>query len=460
MQFHPIERRISILLAAIMSLRLLGLFLILPVLSLYVDRYPGASIAAMGWVMGIYGLTQGLFQIPMGMLSDKIGRKPVIIGGLCVFAFGSWVATGATTVDGLIIGRALQGAGAVGSVILACLSDLTRQGVRAKAMAIVGITIGLSFSLAMILGPFLESKVGLKGLFATTGIMASIGVVVCYLWIPSPTCNTRRIEKASLIEVLKSGVLWRLNLSIFCSHAVFSASFLFIPKMLLHRLQWASSDVWQIYFPVLLCATMMMVPFLRRTIEPHRMKVVLMAAVLGWLGCIIGLLVIVNPWLWVVALVGFFGCFNVLEAQLPTLVSSCAPHRVRGSALGLYSTLQFLGIFFGGVLGGSLQAQFGLLGVGLGIGSILVTYLIFLKSLELPPYMVDRMLSFQASSLEVCERVRQDLIKLPGVLDLSWISEEGIFYLKLSNTVLFEHHFNIIEKSWRQQWPEALIKLF
>lgn len=458
--FHPIERRISVILASIMSLRLLGLFLVLPVLSLYVDKYAGASIAAMGWVMGIYGLTQGLFQIPMGMLSDKIGRKPVIMGGLCLFAFGSCVAAAATTVEGLMIGRALQGAGAVGSVILACLSDLTRQVVRAKAMAVVGVTIGLSFSLAMVLGPFLEPIIGLSGLFAVTGITACIGLIVCYVWVPSPVCNTRRIERASLIQVLRSGTLWRLNLSIFCSHAVFSASFLMIPKLLLSRLEWASSDVWQIYLPVLICSTMLMMPFLRRTADPSRMRNILMGSVAGWLLCILGLWLLSPPWLWILALIGFFACFNLLEAQLPTLVSSCAPYRVRGSALGLYSTLQFLGIFFGGVMGGTLLSRFGPQGMVVGIVCLLVVYLLFLKSLTLPVYVVDRMLAFQASSPEGCEAVRQDLIQSPGVLDVSWIPNEHIFYLRLSSPDLFENHLNSLEKAWRQQWPEVSIKLF
>ena len=458
--FHPVERRASLILSAIMSLRLLGLFLVLPVLSLYVDHYPGATIASMGWVMGIYGLTQGLFQIPMGMLSDKIGRKSVIIGGLFVFAIGSWVAAGATTVEGLMIGRGLQGAGAVGSVVLASLSDLTRQIVRSKAMALLGISIGLSFSVAMVLGPSLEPLIGLKGLFGITGVLALGGMCVCYLGVPSIVSHTRRIDRASMREVIHSGVLWRLNGSIFCSHAVFSASFLFIPQLLLERLEWDQSQVWQIYLPVLVLSVLLMMPFLRRASEPGRIRYMLMGAVFVWMLCLIGFLAIPGKLGWIIALIGFFASFNLLEANLPALVSIVAPYKVKGSALGLYSTAQFLGIFFGGVAGGFLQAGFGVEGVVIGAVFLLVIYLCFLKSLELPAHMVDRMLCFQALSPQSCERIRQDLMGCPGVAEVSWLPEESIFYLRIIDPEIFDNHMNILEKAWRQQWPEASIKLF
>lgn len=458
--FHPLERRVSIIVALLMSLRLLGLFLVLPILSLYVGQYPGATISGMAWVIGIYGLTQGLFQIPMGVLSDKIGRKPVIILGLLVFCIGSVLAARATTIDGLIAGRALQGAGAVGAVLLASLSDLTRQVVRPKAMALIGMSIGLSFSLGMFLGPVLEPWVGLSGLFWGTALAALGAMVLCALGMPRIAFQVKRVEWGAIRQVLRSKTLWCLNGSIFCSHAVFSASFLFIPSLLLERLSWSKESVWQVYLPILVFSVLLMMPFLRRSGDLPRVRGRLLGAVIVWMGCLAVLWYVEQPWVWALGLLGFFASFNLLEANLPSLVSAVVPPRVRGSALGIYSTSQFLGIFFGGVMSGLLHTQWGMDGVIGGLIFILAAYLILLRALDLPVYVVDRMLCFQALSLEACEKIRQELAACSSISEVSCLPEERVFYLRVSEPVVFERDIQLLEQGWKKRWPEELIKLF
>ncbi len=379
------ERRVAWVLASVMSFRLLGLFLILPILPWYQHAYVGATPALMGWVIGAYGLTQGLLQIPMGMLSDKIGRSPVIIAGLLLFIVGSVVAALATHIDVLILGRAIQGAGAVGATILACLADLTRESVRTKAMAMVGVSIGLAFSLAFCIAPLLEPEVGLAGLFWITAGLGVLSLLSYQQWVPVSThLDTSRIISPHLFKkVFKNKVLLRLNVSVFFLHALFSASFLMIPTQLVKHTHWVKEDLWQLYLLALAIAIVGMGFWVKLSHRSGDQKPLLLWAVISFVVSIVLIGVSHQGAQTVGGLILFFTAFNALEASLPSWVSRLAPPTLKGTALGLYSTAQFLGIFFGGVVGGRLWMIAPTQGIVVGAVLIGLIWILVLGRLKL-----------------------------------------------------------------------------
>ena len=362
-----IERRATISLASIYALRMLGLFLVLPVFALEAAKYPGGNDPAwVGFTMGIYGLTQGVLQIPFGMASDKLGRKRVIIFGLVVFAVGSFVAAAADSLTGLMIGRAIQGAGAVSAAVTALLADLTRDEVRTKAMALIGMSIGLMFALSLVVAPILVSHIGLAGLFTLTGVLTVLAMGVVQWWTPREPKLHKASTRAPLLAVLKTPALARLNFGVFALHAVQLSMWVSLPSMLVAA-GLAKADHWHIYLPAVLASFVLMggvFPLERRGYlrGVFLSAIGLVAAVqlalfvradsasLGYLGAVLFV---------------FFCGFNVLEATQPSLVTKVAPPELRGTALGVYNTLQSLGLFAGGFLGGALvkwgghQAVFG-----------------------------------------------------------------------------------------------------
>jgi MFS family permease len=364
---QPAEFRATTSLALVFSVRLLGLFMVYPVFAAYAGGLSGANPYLIGEALGIYGLTQGLLQIPFGLLSDKFGRKLMIVIGLLLFIAGSAVAAVSTSIGGLIFGRALQGAGAVGSVILAMLADLTSEGSRTKAMAVVGITIGGSFLIALVIGPVIASFVGVSGLFWLMGILGLVGIGLILLVVPSP----RRIGvhrdaetvPAVLGAVLRDRALLRLDVGIFVLHAVLTAMFLVVPGLLRATLNVTPDGDWKIYLPVLLVSVLIMgaaVGFERRL----RGQGIFIAAIVA-LAASNALMAVggSSAVMLITALVAFFSAFNILEATLPSLVSKTAPAEAKGTALGVYSSLQFLGIFAGGAAGGWLDQHAGSGGV-------------------------------------------------------------------------------------------------
>jgi predicted MFS family arabinose efflux permease len=374
-----------------MSFRLLGLFLILPILPWYQHAYVGATPALMGWVIGAYGLTQGLLQIPMGILSDKIGRSPVIMAGLLLFIAGSVVAALATRIDVLILGRAIQGAGAVGATILACLADLTREQVRTKAMAMVGVSIGLAFSLAFCVGPLLEPEVGLAGLFWITAGLGVLSLLFCHQWVPVPTHadTSRTISPHLFKQVFKNKVLFKLNVSVFCLHALFSASFLMIPSQLVNNTHLAKGALWQLYLLALAIAIVGMGFWVRLSHRRGDQKNLLVGAVLCFIASIVLLGVARRAWHAVGGLMLLFTAFNAWEARVRAWVSRIAPPALKGTALGLYSTAQFLGIFVGGVVGGRLWMHAPQQGIVMGAGLLGFVWILVLSRLKLTFKSVD-----------------------------------------------------------------------
>jgi MFS family permease len=353
----PLERRASFSLAAIFALRMLGLFLVLPVFVLEARQYPGGgNTALVGLAMGVYGLTQALMQVPLGMASDRWGRKRIIVLGLGVFALGSGVAALASSVEGLLVGRALQGAGAVSAAVTALLADQTRDSVRTKGMALIGASIGLMFALSLVLAPPLTAAVGLGGVFGLTLLLAVGGMAVVTWWTPPEPPKAPNTPRGKLVDVLLHPALWRLNLGVFVLHATQLAMWMAVPA-LLTQTGLAPASHWQVYLPAVLGSFVLMGGLFALERRGY-LRAVLRAAVLLLLLVQGGFLLAASsgPALWPLAtlLFLFFVAFNMLEASQPSLVSRLAPPESRGAALGVYNALQSLGLFAGGAVGGAL----------------------------------------------------------------------------------------------------------
>ncbi|BDU56740.1 MFS transporter [Limnohabitans sp. TEGF004] len=373
------ELRASGSLASIFALRMLGLFLVLPVFALEARKYPGGDDPALiGLAMGIYGLTQGLLQIPFGMASDRLGRKRVIIFGLLIFALGSLVAGSADTLMGVLAGRALQGAGAVSAAVTALLADLTRDVVRTKAMALVGASIGLMFALSLVVSPVIAAHIGLSGLFVLTAVLALLGTAVVVWGVPAEPVAHKDAARGGLRQVLSSPALLRLNIGVFVLHAVQLAMWVAIPAFLVQA-SLGKDDHWQIYLPAVLGSFVLMgavFPLERR----GYLRAVFLSAI-----ALIALVQVALLWVssgapsvmclaWL--LFAFFCGFNVLEATQPSLVSRIAPASSRGAAMGVYNTLQSLGFFAGGVMGGQLVKSYGTQGLFLTCAALMVLWLV------------------------------------------------------------------------------------
>ncbi len=385
----PQECRATLSLASIYAFRMLGLFMIIPILSLYTLRLAHADVFLIGLALGIYGLTQALLQIPLGMLSDRIGRKPVIIVGLLIFILGSAIAALSHGIYGVILGRALQGAGAIGSTLIALLADTTMEENRLKAMSVIGMTIGFSFMGAMVLGPLFNDWVGLSGVF---WIAAGLGLMSLLLLRVVPTLAIHPLHQdcepviSQFKTVLKMPELLRLNCGIFILHAMLMALFIVIPMALVGDLGFREDEQWMVYLPVLLAAAVFMVPFVILAEVKKVMKPVFVGAIFA--------IVVAEVLLWQfhqtilslsLILCLFFTAFTLLEAILPSLVSKIAPKQSKGTAMGIYSTSQFLGVFFGGSLGGVLFNAYGQSGVLLFCAAMGFVWLVVASSMKKPP---------------------------------------------------------------------------
>jgi len=364
----PLERRASGSLALIFALRMLGLFLVLPVFALEASRYPGGDDPALvGLAMGIYGLTQALFQLPLGLASDRFGRKRVIVIGLLVFAAGSLLAALADSLTGLMLGRGLQGAGAVSAAVTALLADQTRDAVRTKAMALIGGSIGLMFALALVAGPVLAAWAGLSGVFGLTFALALAGVAVVIWVVPPQPLKHKDLPRGRLAELVREPDLLRLNFGVFILHTVQMAMWVAVPTLLLQA-GLPKGAHWHIYLPAVLLSFIAMGGMF--SLERRgKLRLALLGAIALVLVVQIGLGAVAAsgaaPSLWLMGLLMlvFFCGFNILEASQPSLVSRMAPTPLRGAALGSYNTLQSLGLFAGGALGGAIAKWAGMPGL-------------------------------------------------------------------------------------------------
>ena len=373
------ELRASGSLASIFALRMLGLFLVLPVFALEARKYPGGDDPVLiGLAMGIYGLTQGILQIPFGVASDRLGRKRVIVFGLLIFALGSLVAGSADTLIGVLAGRALQGAGAVSAAVTALLADLTRDVVRTKAMALVGASIGLMFAVSLVVSPVIAAHIGLSGLFVLTAALALLGAVVVIWGVPPEPVAHKDAARGGLRKVLSNPALLRLNIGVFVLHAVQLAMWVAIPAFLVQA-GLTKNDHWQIYLPAVLGSFVLMGAvfslerrgYLRAVFLSAIALIALVQMALLWVSSGSPSLMCL-AWL----LFAFFCGFNVLEATQPSLVSRLAPASSRGAAMGVYNTLQSLGFFAGGVMGGQLVKSYGTQGLFLTCAALMILWLV------------------------------------------------------------------------------------
>ncbi len=432
------EFRAASSLAAVFSVRLLGLFMIYPVFAAYAEHLSGATPYLIGEALGIYGLSQGLLQIPFGLLSDRFGRKPMIVVGLILFGIGSAVAATSTSIGGVIFGRVLQGAGAVGSVILALVADLTSEENRTKAMAMVGITIGVSFMVALVVGPILATFIGVSGIFWLMVGLALVGIAITEFVVPSP--RQIRVHRDAetvpgmMISVLRNSELLRLDFGIFALHAMLTASFLVVPGLLRGTLDISNHNDWMIYLPVLLVSVAVMVPAIIVAEKYRRMKGVFVAAVAALLVSQVMLyLGAGNLYVLLAALVVFFSGFNVMEASLPSLITKAAPPDAKGTATGIYSSAQFLGIFVGGVVGGWAHQTAGTAGVFLLTAAIALLWLLAAATMAQPSYLTTKLVPIGDGHAADAEGLAARLRQVPGVAVAVVIAEEKLAYLKVDS---------------------------
>jgi len=432
----PHEKKAVSSLASIYALRMLGLFMILPVFALYAEQLEGMTPFLVGLAIGIYGLTQAILQIPFGMLSDRLGRKPMIILGLLIFAVGSVVAAMSDSIYGVILGRAIQGAGAIAAVIMALTSDLTREEHRLKAMAVIGMSIGMSFAFALVAGPLLDQWIGVDGIFWLTAVMAILGIVVLMSIVPTPAKSRfhRDTEPVPALfkSVLKDRQLLRLDFGILVLHMMLTATFVVMPLALRDFAGLAAADHWYVYFPVLVIALGLMVPFIIIAEKKRKMKQVFVGAIAG---LIVAELLLVfayqNLYGIVAALLIFFVAFNTLEASLPSLVSKTVKPDRKGTAMGIYSSSQFFGAFIGGALGGWLHGEFGIEAVFMMSASLAVLWFIAAMTMQNPSYLTSYMVRVGDVDEQRARVMEAKMATITGVTEIYIVPETGVAYLKV-----------------------------
>lgn len=433
---NSLERRSVAALASVYAMRMLGLFMVMPVFVLLGDDLQGATPALIGFAIGAYGLSQALLQIPFGLLSDRVGRKRMIYFGLVLFAAGSLVAASTDSIYVVIAGRILQGAGAIASVLMALLSDLTREEERTKAMATVGISIGLSFSVSLVLGPLIGSAFGLSGLFYLTALLAIVAMVIVWRVVPTPHQHKVSADthpaREMLSRVLADRRLLRLDFGIFALHLALTAIFLVFPTLLQNQLGLASSDHWWFYLTVMLTSFFAMVPFIIIGEKMRKMKPVLCGAIVLLTLSTAGLAQAPASLLaaWGVLFL-FFMAFNLLEASLPSLISKEAPAASKGTAMGVYSTSQFMGAFVGGAGGGLLLDATGVSGVLWLMAGVLALWLLVALTMPAPGHTTSFVVQLKAVAHSQFDSIDDALMALPGVQDVVILEDAGTAYLKV-----------------------------
>lgn len=430
------ERRAVSGLAGLYVLRMLGLFMVLPVLSIYSADLEGATPALIGMAIGGYGLTQALLQIPFGFLSDKIGRKTVIVFGLFLFIAGSVVAAMSDSIYGVIIGRCLQGSGAIASSLMALLSDLTREQMRTRAMAVVGMSIGLSFSVALVLGPVISQPFGLAGLFWFTAVLASLGLAVIWKWVPTPQRYERHrdtgVQKGQLKTIIRHPELLRLDFGIFILHLVMTATFVVVPLRMV-ELGLLTQYHWIVYLPIMVLSFLAMVPFIIIAEKKRKMKPIFIFAItlVAASQLLMGGLTAESQNALFVLLFLYFMAFNLLEASLPSLISKIAPAGQKGAAMGVYSSSQFMGAFVGGAAGGWMYGHYGIDAVLMTCGLLALLWALVVLPMAQPKHLTGKAIALPDHWLSDTEGFVAKLLALPGVEEVVVIAEDQAAYMKI-----------------------------
>lgn len=435
-KMSPAELRATIGLAGVYGLRMFGLFIILPVFAFYAEDLPGGNnYTLIGIALGAYGLTQAILQIPFGWLSDRIGRKPVIYMGLILFAIGSLVAALAIDIYWVILGRIIQGAGAISAAVMALAADLTREEHRTKAMATIGMTIGTVFAISLIVAPILNQWIGVPGIFAMTGVLALLAMIVVKKIIPDPQISRfhsdTEASPASFGSVLRDTQLLRLNYGIFALHATLMALWLVVP-LTLRKAGMAADDHWQIYLPVLLLSIVLIIPAIIYAEKKAQLKFVFVAAIaLLLIGQVLLATTFDSIWGTAIALLVFFTAFNLLEASLPSLISKIAPVGAKGTAIGIYSSTQFLGAFVGAAVGGYLFGNYGSYALYSFCGLLLIVWLVLAVTMKAPAAVRSKMYHVQEMDSNKSKELSRELAAIPGVHEALVLVNERVAYLKV-----------------------------
>jgi MFS family permease len=433
------EKRAAITLSSVFALRMLGLFMLLPVFSIVGKELQGYTPALIGLAIGAYGLTQAFFQIPFGWLSDKFGRKPIILMGLILFAIGSVVAAMSDHIYGVIAGRLLQGCGAIASAIMALAADLSRDEQRTKIMASIGMSIGAAFAAAMILGPWLTGWLGLKGIFILIAVLAIVAMFVIYFLTPNTDHHFVQRDaiatRGEFTRIFKDGQLMRLNFGIFSLHFLLTSFFVAFPTRLANLGVELNSHSW-VYLVTMIGAVLLMIPMIiiaekkRQHTKVMLVGVLLIAAVQLVFGLYQFSILFV-----VIAMVVYFTGFNLLEALLPSMISRLAPLSSKGTALGVYSTSQFAGAFFGGPVAGFIIQSYGMDGVYLAGAIIAIIWALLLMGLKNPPAVSAYTLTMPDVSADSFPSLVEEIKAIEGVSEAIALPEAGAVYLKVEKSL-------------------------
>ncbi|MBB1275837.1 MFS transporter [Pseudoalteromonas sp. SR43-3] len=431
------EKRAAVSLASVFAFRMLGLFMLMPVLAIYGQSLEGFSPIWIGFAIGAYGLTQAVLQIPMGRLSDKIGRKKVIVGGLVVFAIGSVVAALADSIQMVTVGRALQGMGAIASALLAFASDLSRDEQRPKVMAVIGMSIGMSFAFAMLLGPIVAASWGIAGVFWLTAILAVFGIFIVTMLVPKAVNKAPKGDTlasfSDIKKLIKHPQLARLNAGVLLLHLTLTTIFVVLPSQLIKD-GLVADHHWYLYIPVLFLAFLLMLPIMIVAIKKEKEKqafigsvallTISMLAMSVWVNSVVGI---------AVCMLLYFVAFNFLEATMPALVSRIAPASQKGSAMGGYSSSQFLGAFLGGMLGGYVAQTTTTQAVFAAAALVGLIWLIIAWKMQVPPKSKVISLMTKLDSEEHAQTLASQLVALPGVIEATVVRDESRSYLKIND---------------------------
>jgi len=436
-RMSALELRASTSLAGIYSLRMFGMFLILPIFALYAPQLQGGEDHMLvGIALGAYGLTQAILQLPFGMLSDRIGRKRVIYIGLLLMALGSLICASANDIYTMILGRAVQGSGAISAAITALLADLTREEHRTKAMAMIGMSIGLTFAFSLAAGPTLYKTLTMPGIFVLIGALSLAALLGVWKIVPQPALSRfhsdAEANPTKLRDVLRDPQLLRLNYGIFALHAAQMAMFTVMPLILLKTGGLDANHHWQVYLPIMVGAFILMIPAIIYGEKKAKLKQVFVAAVALMFVAQTGMALTLNSfWNIVILLGGYFIAFNILEATLPSLISKIAPAAAKGTAIGVYNATQSFGTFLGGALGGYLYKHHGNSAVFAACGLLMLIWLLVAATMQPPPAVAGLQALLDENATGFTPQDEAALDRFAMRYDAHIAAEEGVAYLKV-----------------------------
>ncbi len=443
-----IEMRATLSLASIYGLRMLGMFLILPIFAIYAETLEGGSNHTLiGLALGAYGLMQVLLQLPFGMASDKYGRKKLIYIGLLLFAIGSIVAATSHDIYMVIVGRAIQGAGAISAVVTALVADSTREEHRTKAMAMIGATIGLTFAVSLVAGPLFNQWIGVPGIFWMTAVLSILAMLVIKYAVPDPVHTQFHSDAETapnkIKDVLRDKQLLRLNFGTFCLHGAQMAMFIVVPFALKETSGMSENLHWQIYLPVLVASFLLMVPAIIYAEKQAKLKPVFIAAVgLMLLAQLAFAYSIHTFWGIVASLLTYFVAFNVLEASLPSLISKMAPAAYKGTAMGIHNTAQSFGMFLGATVGGFLSHRFGYSAVFMFCAALMLIWLLLAFGMKTPPRIKTKMYHMMELDEQKAEALANAIARLSGVYEAVAIAREQLLIVKINTQLSKEAQAN------------------